>query len=110
MYNNTFAEHLNTIEKVIQKLKEVSITLKPSKCMFGQTEIELFRQIIEQDIKKHIKQNVEKIMATKRPNTKKGIQSFLGLTGYYRSFIPNYSAIATPLTDLIKKGLPNEVK
>ena len=37
---------------------------------------------MKQGIKKPIKENVEKITATKRPNTKKGIQGILGLTGY----------------------------
>ena len=49
-------------------------------------------------------------MKANRPTTKKCIQFFLGLTGYYGNFMRNYSAITAPLTDLIKKGLPNEVK
>ena len=48
VYNNTFEEHLKTIERVLQKLKEVSITLKTSKCMFGQTEIEFIGHLIKQ--------------------------------------------------------------
>ena len=82
MYNNTLKEHLKTIEKVLQKLKG-SITIKHSKCMFGQTEIEFIGYILKQGIKKKHQENVKKNMATKRPNTKKGIQSFLRLTEYY---------------------------
>ena len=53
--------------------------------------------------------NVAKIRDAARPETKTQVRSFLGLTGYYRDFIPNYAAIAVPLTDLTKKGQPNKV-
>ncbi len=46
---------------------------------------------------------VQAIKDSTRPFTKKNVQSFLGLTGYYRKFIPNYADIAAPLPDLIKK-------
>ena len=43
------------------------------------------------------------------PRTKKEVCSFLGLTRYYRKFIPNYSSVASPLTHLIRKSMPNQV-
>ena len=43
------------------------------------------------------------------PTTKKEVRTFLGITGYYRCFIENYSSIAAPLTDLTKKSAPNTV-
>eukprot|EP00112_Aurelia_sp_Birch-Aquarium-sp1_P016633 Seg379.1 transcript_id=Seg379.1/GoldUCD/mRNA.D3Y31 product="Exosome RNA helicase MTR4" protein_id=Seg379.1/GoldUCD/D3Y31 len=55
-------------------------------------------------------ENVKEVKDAPRPRTKKELKSFLGLTGYYRNFIPNYAALASPLSDLTKKGLPNEVK
>ena len=54
-----------------------------------------------------VKPQEDKLTAIKhlpQPTTKKQIQSFLGLTGYYRQFIPNYAAIAVPLTNMIKKS------
>ncbi|GFV67301.1 transposon Tf2-6 polyprotein [Trichonephila clavipes] len=40
------------------------------------------------------------------PKTTKEVQRFLGLTGYFRKFIPAYSVIAKPLSDLLRKGTP----
>ena len=53
--------------------------------------------------------NVTKIRDAPRPRTKKEIRSFLGLTGFYQSYLPNYAAIAVPLSDLTRKGLPNVI-
>ena len=44
-----------------------------------------------------------------RTLTKKDVRSFLGLTGYCSKFVPNYTAIAIPLTDATTKGQPNRV-
>jgi len=41
------------------------------------------------------------------PRTKKELRKLLGAIWYYREYIPHYSAIAQPLTDLTKKGVPN---
>jgi hypothetical protein len=53
--------------------------------------------------------NLGKILESTRPQTKTQIKSFLGLTGFYQNFIPRYSAIATPLTDLLRKNCPNKI-
>ena len=49
------------------------------------------------------------IEKAEKPVTKKQVRSFLGLVGFYRSFIPNLSHIDAPLTELTKKGEYNKV-
>jgi hypothetical protein len=48
---------------------------------------------------------VQEVMDWKPPKSVHQIRSFLGLAGYYRRFIPNFSKIAKPMTELSKKGV-----
>ena len=53
---------------------------------------------------------VEQILKVTAPKTKKQVRAFLGLSGYYRRYVKNYAVVAAPLTDLTKKGAPNQVR
>ena len=55
-------------------------------------------------------ENLEKIRQAKRPTTKKEVQSFLGLANYYHDHILSFAAIAEPLSDLTRKGLPERAR
>ena len=43
---------------------------------------------------------MEAIQGFSQPTTKKQVRAFLGITGYYRKFIPHYLTLAAPLRDL----------
>ncbi len=53
---------------------------------------------------------VEAVRSAPRPTTKTQVRAFLGLAGYYRCFIPNFSSLAASLTDLTRKGQPEKVQ
>lgn len=57
----------------------------------------------------HSKPPTSAIKNAERPVTKKQVRSFLGLVGWYRRFIPNFSERAFTITDLTKKDKPNKV-
>ncbi len=50
------------------------------------------------------------VAACPSPKTKKEVRQFLGLAGYYRRFIPNFSDLTSPLTDFTKKEAPDPVQ
>ena len=52
---------------------------------------------------------VEAVRAFPQPKTKRQVRAFLGLTGYYRKFIPHFASIAAPLTDLTRRNRPTRV-
>jgi hypothetical protein len=76
---------------------------KLSKCDFWLREIKFLGHTISQDGVSADPEKVQEVMNWKPPTTVRQIQSFLGLTGYYRQFIPDFSRIAKPMTELLKK-------
>ena len=53
-------------------------------------------------------EKVEAIMSWERPKSVFEIRSFLGLVGYYRRFIEDFSWLAAPMTRLTRKGVKFE--
>ncbi|XP_067939845.1 LOW QUALITY PROTEIN: uncharacterized protein [Watersipora subatra] len=102
-------DHMDTLRELFTRLAKVQLTIKPTKCYLGGTSIEFLGHKIDRGELKPMEDNVEKITEAPRPLTKTQVWSFLGLTGYYREFVPNYAVIASPLSDLTKKGQPNKV-
>ena len=87
-----------------------SMTAKPSKCFIGYSSIEcLGHNIVGQTVRPQ-EDKIQAIREATRPQTKRQMKSFLGLAGFYRRFIPSFSSIASPLTDLTKKDRPNSIK
>ncbi|KAK7096005.1 hypothetical protein V1264_005353 [Littorina saxatilis] len=75
----------------------------------GVDDVKLGPDLTEDQQKGLLLENVTKILNAPRPETKKQVQSFLGLAGYYREFIPNFAAITAPLSDMTRKGCPNRI-
>ena len=93
-----------------RRLRKARETARPSKCVVAVESVSFLGHIIGQG---RIKPNPDKVISIQncqRSSTKKQVRSFLGLTGYYRKFIPNFSAVSAPLSDLTKKGQPIKVR
>ncbi|XP_061184347.1 uncharacterized protein LOC133192347 [Saccostrea echinata] len=104
-----FREHINVIQNLLQRLRAANVTAKPSKCFIGYRSLECLGHIAGNEELRPLPDKVSAIHNFSQPLTKKQVRSFLGLVGFYRKFIPNFSAVASPLTDLTKKGQPNKV-
>ena len=102
-------DHLVTMRDIFTRVRDAELTLKPSKCLIGLESIAFTGNVVGKGILHMEHDKLEKIRNAECPKTKKQVHAFLGLAGYYRRFIPAFSDVAAPLTDLTKKGRPTHV-
>jgi hypothetical protein len=105
VYSKSEDEHTKHLHTVLQRLRDHHLYAKFSKCDFWLREIKFLGHTILQDEIAVDPEKVQEVMDWKPPTTVRQIQSFLGLAGYYRRFIPDFSRIAKPMTELLKKGV-----
>jgi hypothetical protein len=104
VYSKSEEEHAGHLHVVLQRLREHCLYAKLSKCDFWLKEIKFLGHTISQAGIAVGLDKVQEMMNWKPPTTVRQIQNFLGLAGYYRRFIPDFSRIAKPMTKLLKKG------
>ena len=114
VFSKTPEEQLARLCKVFEKLLELGLKLKPSKCKFFKRRLEYLGHIVSE---KGIETNPKKIEAIQKwpiPTNITETQSFLGLCNYYRKFIKDYVKIMKPLYKLISgensKKKSNEIE
>ena len=98
--------HREKVHKILQKLRQHDLYLKPEKCQFEQKKVEFLGIILEKETVQMDPAKTKGIADWKTPQNLKDIHAFLGFTGFYRYFVPNYSKIARPLIELTKKAVP----
>ena len=109
IHSRTWGEHLAQVRSVVQRLREAGLTAKPSKCQFGKAQCVYLGHIVGNGMVQPERSKLQGVEAFSTPKTKKEVRCFLGLTGYYRKFIPDYASIAASLTNLTRKTSPNQV-
>ncbi|KAJ9553357.1 hypothetical protein OSB04_017402 [Centaurea solstitialis] len=103
VYSKTKDNHEAHLREVLETLKKEKLYAKFSKCDFWLREVQFLGHVVNE---KGILVDPTKISAITHwevPKTPTEIRSFLGFAGYYRRFIPNYSRISLPLTQLTRK-------
>ena len=98
--------HDQCIHRMLEKLKKHDLYLKPEKCIFDQKRIKFLGVILEGGMVQMDPAKVKGIADWPPPKNVTDICSFLGFTGFYRYFIPNYSLIAQPMIQLMRKNVP----
>ncbi|KAL0192560.1 hypothetical protein M9458_010856, partial [Cirrhinus mrigala] len=81
----------------------------PRKCHLALSEAEYLGFQVGCGLIKLQEKKIEAVRSAPRPATKTRVRAFMGLVGYYCCFIPNFSSLAAPLTDLTRKGQPEQV-
>ena len=110
--HTSFLQHLVELGQVLQRLREChlcSLCARPSKCKIAMETVDFVGHSVGRDKIEPRLALVKSIKEFPRPETKRQIRSFLGLVGYYRKFIPNFSQRAATLTDLTRGKGPTRI-
>nr|CAH65910.1 OSIGBa0102O13.1 [Oryza sativa] len=105
IYSKTKEEHEEHLRLALEKLREHQLYAKFSKCEFWLSEVKFLGHVISSGGVAVDPSNVELVLSWKQPKTVSEIRGFLGLAGYYRRFIENFSKIARPMTRLLQKDV-----
>lgn len=109
IFSTTWQDHLHYLELTIKRLSDAGLTLKLPKCQFAMESCLFLGHEVGNSVIKPLTAKIDAVANYKKPVTKKDVLAFLGLTGYYRRFIPMYASIAAPLSDATRKEHPNKV-
>ena len=103
IFSQNELQHLEHLEIVFSHLREAGLKMKRSKCDFFKSEIHCLGHLISPEGISPLPNKLDSIKHMPVLNSTKEIKQFLGLTGYYRKFVPRFADISRPLTTLMKK-------
>ncbi|CAN6721634.1 unnamed protein product [Malus baccata var. baccata] len=105
IYSKSVREHIKHLRLVLERLRDDQLYAKFSKCQFWLTQVDFLGHIVSAEGISVDPQKVSAVSNWEQPKSVTEIRSFLGLAGYYRRFIQNFSAISLPFTNLTRKGV-----
>ena len=109
VFSSSWEDHCKHIGIVLGRLKQAGLTANIKKCQWGQTQVEFLGHVVGRGMVSPAELKVKAVRDFQMPKSKKGVRQFLGLTGYYRRFIPNYADHSFHLTEATKKTAPDRV-
>ena len=92
----------------METLRGKKLYAKLSKCDFWLKEVSFLGHIVSSKGIRVDPIKIEVVVNWKPPRNVIEVKSFLGLAGYYRSFVKGFSVISSPLTKLLRKGVKFE--
>ena len=103
VFGHDFESALQSLELVLIRVAEYGLQLKSTKCNLFRSSVPFLGHIVGCAGLECDPNKVSAVANWIPPSTTKGVREFLGFTGYYRRFVPDYSTVAQPLVRLLGK-------
>ncbi|GBG89728.1 hypothetical protein CBR_g49580 [Chara braunii] len=101
--SKTLQEHQGHLRQVLEKLREANFKINAKKCEWAKTQVLYLGHVLDGDGIKPEDSKIAAIRDWPTPRTLTELRSFLGLANNCRKFVRNFSTIAAPLRQLLKK-------
>ncbi|KAI0998309.1 hypothetical protein K3495_g9886 [Podosphaera aphanis] len=106
IYSENLAEHRKHVKTVLKRLREHGLQVDIAKCTFEATQVTYLGLIVSTEGIRMDPKKVACVQEWPAPRCVRDVQGFLGFANFYRRFIPEFSRLAAPLTNLTKKDVP----
>jgi len=102
VYGSSEDEFLERLELVFARFEKHNITVKPSKCIFGTSEVEWLGRVINSNGISMSKEKRDSVFNFRKPTKLKELKSFIGLCEYFHGHVKNFSGIMRPIHDIMQ--------
>ena len=103
VFSKTFEEHIDNLRKVLQRLRDHGVKLKPRKCKIFKQQVTFLGRIVSKEGYRLDSDSIAPLLHLQKttPKTVGDVRRLVGLLGYYRRYIQNFSRVAKPIYDLL---------
>jgi hypothetical protein len=108
VHSDTMEQHIQDVRRLLQRFKKVGLRAHPGKTIVAADGIPYLGHIVTADSIQPERARVTAMQRLPTPTSADMVRSVLGVLGFYRAYVPNYSIIANPLTKLLGKAVPFE--
>ncbi|KAG3044380.1 hypothetical protein PC122_g24858 [Phytophthora cactorum] len=103
VFSDDFPTHLNRVRRGLERFRAVGFKLKMKKCHWGRDQVAFLGHIVTPTGTLPNPEKAKAVMNIERPHDLHTVRAFLGLTSYFRRYIPGFAAIAAPFERLKQK-------
>ena len=102
IFSEKWGDHIKHVDRVLTKLNEAKLKIKPSKCKFAQNEVKYLGHVVGNGRRTPAQAKIQAVLDFPTPTNKTQISKILGMAQFYKKYIEHYATLVEPLTRALK--------